>query len=323
MTTASATTTRPLSAYLSNDEIRSLQAFSPARVWIDTLFTWALVLACLAACATWNNPVLWVLSFVVIASRQLALTHLVHDASHYRLFASRQFNDLFSDILLAGPVGISTASYRAQHLPHHRYLGDRTRDSDQRSWYAIKGGLFWKRTLLTLAGWEALVTFGSYARADGGGENSGLLWRLCCAALGNGLLLLYCWWLGQPALYLVMWFLPLLTLTMLLQNYRVIAEHQPESYAARGIDRAPESFTPALTRTLQPGPMGRFLLGPMNFYYHHEHHLMPSVPYHQLPRMHRLLQDRGYFRDHSEVLGSGYAQTLYKLVRPQRSTTNG
>lgn len=311
-------TTRPLQSYLSSDELKSLQLIVPWRVLLDTTAIWAVILAALACSAISGHPAVIAIAFVIIASRQLALTHLVHDASHYRLFASRQFNDLFSDLLLAGPVAISTESYRAQHLPHHQFLGDRERDTDQRSWYAIKGALFWKRTLLTLVGWEALVTFGSYAQAGaGGGKLASLVWRLWCAALANGTLLIYLWWLGQPLLYLLLWILPLFTLTMLLQNYRVIAEHQPENYAARGIDRSAESFVPPLTRTLTPGPLGKFLLGPCNFHYHHEHHLSASVPYHQLPKMHALLKQRGYYENCPQALGDGYADILLRLIKPR------
>jgi fatty acid desaturase len=316
------TSARQLKDYLSPDEFRALQVFSPLRVVLDIVITWSLILGAIAATATWPQLPILVISFVLIASRQLALTHLVHDASHYRLFRSKRLNDLLGDLLLAGPVAISTQSYRSQHLPHHQYLGDFERDTDQRSWYSIRGMRFCTRTLLTLLGWEAVATFRSYASVGSeGGSASGLLWRLCCAAISNSLLLAYCWWLGQPLLYFVLWFLPLLTLTMLLQNYRVIAEHQTEEYAARDIDRQRVSFVPPLTRTLQAGPLGKLLLGPMNFHYHHEHHLAPSVPYHQLPKMHRQLVERGYYKDHSEALGGGYANTLWGLIFPVKQGT--
>ena len=312
----------PIGSYLNKEELKSLQTGSPLRVSIDIGLTWLIIFATLAISARWPQPVVFAVCFIVISCRQLALTHLVHDASHFRLFRQRRVNDLVSDLLLAGPVAITTASYRAQHLPHHQHLGDRLRDTDQRAWYALKGPLFWRRTLLTLAGWEAITTFTSYAKVGVDSNSpSSLLWRLACAGLGNSVLLAYCWWLGAPLLYFTLWVLPLFTLTMLLQAYRVIAEHQGDDYAARGVDCSSESFDPPLTRSLECGPIEKFLIGPFNFHLHHEHHLLPSVPYHQLPRMHRLLLARGYFTEHPEALGSGYLATLRRLARPQLTGT--
>lgn len=308
-----------LQNYLSAEQIRLLGETSPATVVADIALTWIAVLAALALYAYYPGVIVFILCFIVIASRQLAMTHLVHDASHYRLFKSRRLNDLVSDLTLAGPVLISTESYRVQHLPHHQHLGDRALDSDQRTWYSLKGWNFLKRTLLTLLGWEAFVTFVSYANASGkpsgaGGEN--LLWRLACTLPGNALLLAYCGLLGNIYLYLLLWIVPMFTLTMYLLILRVIVEHQTLEYASKGVDRSQESFENPLIRTVTPGPLGKLLLGPMNFFYHHEHHLAPSVPYTQLPTFHQLLVDSGYYRDYPESMGSSYYGTLKQLVFP-------
>jgi fatty acid desaturase len=308
-----------LQNYLSTEQIRLLGEPSPGRVVIDIALTWVAVLAALTLYAYYPTIIVFIACFIFISSRQLAMTHLVHDASHYRLFKSRRLNDLASDLVLAGPVLISTESYRVQHLPHHQHLGDRALDSDQRTWYSLKGWNFLKRTVLTLLGWEAFVTFLSYAdasSAQASGSVKGLIWRLACTLPGNALLLGYCWLLGNVYLYLLLWLLPMFTLTMYLLILRVIAEHQTIEYARRGEDRSGESFEHPLIRTVTPGPLGKLLLGPMNFFYHHEHHLAPSVPYTQLPKFHQLLVDSGYYRDYPESLGSSYYATLKQLVFP-------
>jgi fatty acid desaturase len=311
--------------YLSAEEIRGLASPAPWRIAVDTGLIWLVVLAAFTVFHAFPQPWVFALCFVINASRQLAMTHLVHDASHYRLSKSRRLNDLLSDAFAAGPVLISTESYRLQHLPHHQYLGDVERDTDRRTWYSIKGWHFVRRTLLTLVGWEAVVTFFSYAkveelRPDERAETaSDLPRRLLFTALGNGLLVAWCAFLGNVWLYLWLWFLPLFTLTMYLLILRVLAEHQKVEFAARGIDCPHENIQQPLTRTLLAGPMAKFLLGPLNFHYHHEHHLAPSVPYHRLPQFHRLLLSRGYYRDHPEALGTGYFSTLFSLVFPARA----
>jgi len=316
-----------LSHYLSSEEIRKLTEIPKYRPLLDIVAIWGAVLMALAAYYHMPSVPVFILCFIVIASRQLAMTHVVHDASHYRLFRSRGWNDWLSDLLVAGPVMISTQSYRVQHLPHHQYLGERALDSDQRTWYCLRGWQFVRRTVLTLLGWEALVTFGSYARATGESQTDsaatgGLPRRLACTALGNAAIALYCLWLGNVLLYLWLWFIPMFTLTMYLLVLRVIAEHQTVAYSRQGIDRADQDFTPPLIRTIRPRLLGKLLLGPMNFYYHHEHHLAPAIPYARLPEVHRMLCERNYFRDHPQALGDSYFATLKLLVFPGEEVAN-
>ncbi|MEM1113479.1 MAG: fatty acid desaturase family protein [Pseudomonadota bacterium] len=317
---APGTSTR-LGELLDAHEIKQLTSIPALRPVLDIAATWAWVLGSLALAAFYPHWLVYTISFIVIASRQLAMTHLVHDASHYRLFPSRRANDMLCDLFAAGPVLISTESYRVQHLPHHQHLGDHLKDSDQRTWYNVKGAHFWRRSLLTLIGWEAVQTFGSYMQASnsvagkqaGGGD---LAWRLACAALGNGLILAWCVGLGEPWLYVWLWFLPMFTLTMYLLILRVVAEHQTLDYARQGEDRADQDFDAPLVRTISGGLIGRFLLGPMNFNYHHEHHLAPGIPYANLPQLHRRLKELGYYDDKPEALEPSYLSALRKLVFP-------
>ncbi|MCY1447736.1 Fatty acid desaturase [compost metagenome] len=48
------------------------------------------------------------------------------------------------------------------------------------------------------------------------------------------------------------------------------------------------------TRTTRAGWIARSFVAPIHVNYHMEHHLMASVPYFKLPRMHGLLRDRGH-----------------------------
>jgi fatty acid desaturase len=313
-----------LSDYLSSAEIATFNNFSSTRIVRDAILIWAAILGCLALSSYWQNIPVFALCFVVIASRQLALTHLVHDACHFRLTVNKKLNDLISDIFFAAPVLISTQQYRAQHLPHHRNLGDSRLDTDRRAWYSIRGWHFVRRSLLILIGWEAAQTFLSYSKITPGevdkssGDAASLLRRALWVALTNGLLLAYCWMLGAAWLFFALWVAPLFTLTMYLLTLRVIAEHQTVAYALLGRDDFEFNLTDPLIRTVQPGLLGRFFLGSCNFHYHHEHHLAPAVPYSKLPQLHGLLVARGYYHRYPQALGGSYLATLRGLVFPSR-----
>ena len=315
----SARTGGRIADFLSAAEIADLNTPRIGRTLLDAASIWGGIFGCLALAILYSNPLLLMLCFIVIASRQLALTHLVHDASHYRLTKNKILNDWISDVLFAAPVLISTQQYRAQHLPHHRNLGDSQLDTDQRAWYSIRGWHFLRRSVLILLGWEALLTFLSYSNTSQNGDsskNSGLIRRLTLVFITNGFIFLYCWLLGNPWMFFAMWVFPMFTLTMYLLTLRVIAEHQTVAYARLGKDEFRMDIEYPLTRTLRSGFWGRFFLGSCNFNYHHEHHLAPAVPYSNLPRLHCLLVERGYYNRYPEALSSGYFSTLRKLVFP-------
>jgi fatty acid desaturase len=313
-----------LSDYVSRQELQALNDFSTRRVIIDGALMWAVILAALAIAGIANYWLVSVLCFVVIASRQLALTHMVHDASHLRLFPDRKVNDLVSDIFFAAPVMITTQQYRAQHLEHHKHLGHSQLDTDRRAWYSIHGWQFLRRSARILAGGEAIATFLSYAGhgSETKAARSGMVRRLVLVAITNLLLLGYCVWLRDITLYIWLWLLPMFTLTMYLLTLRVIAEHQTVDYSMLSRDAFELSLPDPLIRTLQPGPLGRFFLGAVNFFYHHEHHLAPSIRYANLPKLHALLRARGYYDKYPEALGQGYYATLRDLVLA-RAATNG
>ena len=320
--------TGKLSDFVARHEIDALNDFSTARVAFDGALIWLGILGALALAAGADHWLVTVLGFVVIASRQLALTHMVHDASHFRLLPNKKLNDLVSDLFFAAPVMITTQQYRAQHLEHHKHLGHARLDTDRRAWYSIRHGHFLRRSAQILLGGEALATFLSYAdhgtRGNDGDapprQKSALLRRLLLVAVTHALLLVYCVWLGEAWLYFALWLLPMFTLTMYLLTLRVIAEHQTIDYAQQGRDAFEQDIADPLIRTLQPGWLDRFLLGSLNFFYHHEHHLAPSVRYANLPRLHALLRERGYYQQYPQALGDNYFSTLRALVLPREST---
>jgi len=104
---------------------------------------------------------------------------------------------------------------------------------------------------------------------------------------------------GHPALYLL-WVAAWFTTYSLVTRLRAIAEHNMVP------DRDDEMRN---TRTTLASWWERLFIAPNHVNYHLEHHLLMSVPFYNLPRMHRMLRDRGVLD--GALLSHGYLG-LYK-----------
>ena len=63
-----------------------------------------------------------------------------------------------------------------------------------------------------------------------------------------------------------------------------------------------------VTRSIDANWLERFLIAPLCGIYHFEHHLLPAVPYYNLPRLRAILQDNGFV----VPLAHGYVGSLSK-----------
>jgi fatty acid desaturase len=75
----------------------------------------------------WAVPVTFV-AIVSIGASQHQLGGVVHEGTHYILFANRKMNELVSDWLAAFPIYTSTYAFRLHHLAHHQFVNDPHRD---------------------------------------------------------------------------------------------------------------------------------------------------------------------------------------------------
>jgi fatty acid desaturase len=101
--------------------------------------------------------------------------------------------------------------------------------------------------------------------------------------LTNGLLLTVFWISGNGWLYGV-WVLAYITPFPLFIRIRSMAEHAC-------LESSPDVLRS--TRTTQAGWIARACVAPIRVNFHIEHHLMASVPYFRLPKLHALLRQRG------------------------------
>jgi fatty acid desaturase len=275
---------------LTRAEIQDLVKHRDRKSWLSVAINWGMVFAAMALVAAWPNPLTIALALLLIGTRQLGMAILMHDAAHRALFRDRRVNDWVGNWLCAYPVWTDLKPYRPYHLKHHakNYTAEDpdlglvkpfpvTRASLKRKVIRdLTGKTGWKRAKATLKR-DLGLSQGHQARIFGGVEN------LRGVVITNAVLFLVLLAVGHPLLYLL-WVVAWLTTFQLVTRIRAIAEHA----------MAPDPTDPLRnTRTTVTRLWERLLIAPNGVNYHLEHHLLMTVPHYHLPRLHRLLRDRG------------------------------
>lgn len=250
------------------------------------LFDWGFIVGSFVLASSVGHPAVWIAAAIVIATRQHALLILMHDASHFRLLQSHKANDRLSNWLLAWPLFVTTEGYRQNHLAHHRHLNtdedpDWVRKRGKPAWNFPKTriGLAWLLFKELLGGGflEAIRAITDLSGRQRVAAKSHLpKWERPAFYLLAISLITYfgLWWI-----VLALWILPAFTLLTVILRIRSIAEHF-------GVEHEHELNS---SRNTNPYWWERFLLAPHNSAAHLDHHLFPSVPFYNLPKLHECL----------------------------------
>ena len=291
---------------LSRAEIQELVKHRDLLSWLSVALDWGIVFGAMAMVAVWPNPLTIALALLLIGTRQLGMAILMHDAAHRALFRNRAVNDWVGNWLCAYPVWTDVKPYRPYHLKNHakNYTAEDpdlglvkpfpvTRASLKRKFIRdLTGQTGWKRAKATLKR-DLGRSKGNQSRTIGGVEH------LYGVALTNLILFLVLLAAGHPLLYLL-WVAAWLTTFQLVTRIRAIAEHA----------MAPDPTDPLRnTRTTLVRLWERVLIAPNAVNYHLEHHLLMTVPHYNLPRLHRLLRDRGVLD------GAWIARSYFAVLR--------
>lgn len=316
-----------LSTYLTPQERAALQQKSDWRGLLEVGHTWGWIAGTFAVVAYFPNVFTVVLALFVLGGKQLACAILMHDAGHYGLFKTKQFNDFFGKWFGAYPVMNNLLAYRTYHIQHHLTTG--TADDPDLSLtkgYPTTAVSMLRKLGRDLAGATGLKNQAGllmmhlgYLKYTGSKTLEKLsaqrtvrtllktAWRnLHGPLLTNGLLFGVLWLTGNGWLYLL-WIGALFTTYNFSLRIRSMAEHSM-------LDTSDNLRN---TRTTYANWLERILFAPHNVNYHVEHHLMMGVPPYQLPKMHRLLKERGFYE--KGVLASGYGEILRLAVKRVRS----
>lgn len=215
------------------------------------------------------------LAIIFIAGRQIALTNLLHSASHGSLFTTRRLND-GSDLLLGFPLLESVRRYRGSHGDHHRQFstGDPDRFEYLHGVLQLDRRGFWGRTWIVfirpLLGYESVTalrdTLLSLAANPRFAAKTLLYWLVVA---------LVAWRIGYLPQVLFYWFVPLFTVYPIFYVWAEVSDH---------------FGTPGETRNQRGLFYALFFKG--HEPYHSIHHEYPFLPFYRLKDVYRVLVAR-------------------------------
>ena len=277
--------------FFSGEDIAGLRDVSAWRAWWGIFHCWGVILGVWIVVSLWTNPLTILLGVMIVGTRQLGLGVLAHDAAHYTLFRDRSLNDWVAEWLFNRPLlGGTIDGYRKVHLAHHRFTqqpGDP--DLGLSKPFPIPRSSLKRKLMRDLTGQTGIAQYGAQLKAAFRGQSTAERmrngwWRLGRNILVNMVLFGAFVVSGEWYLYFLLWWVPALTWNRWVTRLRNIAEH---AAVPDDDDRLRN------TRTTTANLLERAFIAPYRVNYHLEHHLLVSCPFYRLPRMHRMLIERG------------------------------
>lgn len=317
-----------VSDFLSTDEVRRLRRASNWRAASMFVANWLMIALAMSLVAWFPNILTVVLALIILGGRQLGLGILVHECSHRSFFTTARLNDLVGHWFAGVAIFVPIDFYRPYHLKHHTRTGtEEDPDVGNIVQYPVSSASFRRKVLRDLVGLSGLkATFALLVyvlpgragnavslgvNADDVGTDSG--WRMGLrnylhTLLFHGAFFTLLAVLGEPQLY-ALWWAAYLCAHPFIIRVRQIAEHGAMPALASDDVRM-------TTRTTIASLWERWVFAPNYVNYHCEHHLLPTVPSYNLPRMHALLKARGFYEQHATALAAqGYRQVLRAAIR--------
>lgn len=311
--------------FLSKEQIREFtQASTSQGLWV-VLKTW-LVIAAAFGLVAWNLSVVTVFAaLLMLGSRQLSLAIIMHEGAHKTLTPQLWLNDFLGQWFGAAGIAQDMYLYRVHHMKHHGRTGHaddpdlRLADGFPVSPASMRRKL--TRDVTGLTGIKNLI--GSIMMAARywvynvsgerppvySPERSGLqkvrdaVVGLAPTVVVNGLMLLILAVTASAWLYLL-WVVAYLSVYPLVLRVRSIAEHAMTSDPDDALNNS---------RTTYGRWWERQLFAPLNVNYHLEHHMLPTVPFYQLPKMHAALKEAGAFNSGGEVVHT-YSEVMRRAA---------
>lgn len=224
----------------------------------------------------WGGVLLYLVTLAVLGTRMRALANLLHESSHYKLFANRRANRVVGRVLCAWPILVNYDRYIEQHRLHHRNLWRDNDDPDVGLYrlsdteYASAGRMSYRHFLVRHVLLVVLPVQPLRRLAQDGSP-----WRLAARLASVLALVALCWYLS-PALgagLLLYWLLPWLTSYQMVSYWAELGEHG--GLRARGWEWG--------TRNWSGNLLSRWAIGShSDDLYHLLHHWFPSVPHYRL-----------------------------------------
>lgn len=298
---------KTLHQYLSSEEIKAVMQKNNWKAALEIADTWLWIAFAFALVAVWPNPITVIISLFIIGGKQLACAIILHDCSHDSMFTNRRANRIIGNWFGAYPILHDVDKYKPYHTQHHLNTGlDEDPDLPLTTGYPTTGISMVRkfvRDLFGLSGAKAtfavllmqmgLLKYALNGKAEWVSLRDKSLGNIITTAVKNlagpltaNLILFGILYLtGHPWLYLL-WIGAMLTTYNFSLRVRSMAEHSMVDERTN-----PQSNT----RTTYANFAEKILFAPHHVNYHAEHHLCMGAPSYNLPIMHRLLRQRGYF----------------------------
>jgi|GEM_PF-1445707 fatty acid desaturase len=306
---------------VSPEEIRALSEQSLPDTFAAIGALWVEVVILVAAAnllprlaLAWAVPV-GILIVLLMGLRMNAFGVILHEGSHGLLAKLRPLNDRICNWGIAFWTINSVEEYRPTHRLHHRYLGQE-RDPD-RVFYLVP----FRRGALTSLILQDLVGVTAFRRAttriSGTSQESGapanlltkpqlLIGKVITQLVVLGQFIFFQGVWRGILFYAVFWLVPIVCMYPMILRLKTITEHFDEGL------RNPKSVR-WIARTSSAGWLENHLVG-ARMEYHFEHHVLPTIPYQGLKKLHRQLGQTDLFTRHGEVLSHGYVRFLSRAV---------
>ncbi len=242
---------------------------------------WLIISGGIVAGLVIDQPWCYLIAGLVIATRQHALLILFHDAVHGHLARTRTLNDTIINAFAGVPALLPVEIYRPLHLLHHRQVGTEE-DPERLLLYArqpwnyrpLRANALLRQLLGDCLLVNGIRTIIAWLRQFGATRIA----ARTCAVAGLWIAVITAGAVIAPEATmraLLLWFIPLLTVTQLLQKLRSFAEHSGGPGVTPG--------WPFWTYSWKVGLIGRLTIWPYNINYHREHHDKPALRWHELP----------------------------------------
>ncbi len=209
---------------------------------------------------------------------------LHHEGAHRLLFSNRRLNDILGVNIFGWlAFGTGTHAYRRGHSNHHRdEFGPKEPDFLLYSFYPIARDSFRRKLRRDATGVSAYRIL--KPRLTGVVKRKYAVNSLRFFG-GQAFVFGLFWLAGAPLLYLVLWVLPYVCVYQVLNRLRSLAEH---AGMTRSKDRR------ETTHHIHQGWWARTILVPYGVGYHLAHHVDSGIPFRNLPRFQRVLEEDGY-----------------------------
>ena len=246
----------------------------------------------------------WAVPLVVLHGALIAFLFApMHECVHNTAFRTRRLNEIvgrFGGLMILRPF----LYLKYRHMAHHTFTRHPEKDPDnvpfprdfKEYFLYVTGYNVWHRLISTLVQ-HAIGRFSEQERAFIPANEiprvvrEARIMMALYASIAAASLLLQTW----LAVYL--WLAPRVVGESVLRTFRM-AEHT-------GMEESPSMLRN--TRTTISNPIVRAMY--WNMPYHVEHHLYPSVPFHQLPELHKQVGP------HAKEVASGFTRVHLQIVR--------